>query len=105
MTKMLLPFAVPQPLSSSRRPLPIVPFGQGRSSPFPVGVVPPRSPNLDFERCVQSARRKKKRHAKGRILQTNQIFTMTYIQKFEAELKEKLQNEKDVTVLMRWVSK
>ena len=29
---------------------------------------------------------------------------MTYIQQFEAELKEKLQNEKDVTVLMQWIS-
>gem|GEM_PF-2089937 len=71
--------------------------------PSPVEGVPPRSPNLDFGRCVQRAERQTPPQKVEIISQ--QKTSMTYIQQFETELTQKLDNGTDNTLaIVRWAS-
>ena len=70
---------------------------------FPVEVVPPRSPNLDFG-CHSKSAERRTPPAKVEII-SQQTTSMSYIQQFEAELLNKLTSgTEDDAVIVAWVS-
>ena len=85
----------PRRPKSQRSPPPSLHYtARSRSfQPIPVEGVPPRSPNLDFGRCVKSAGRLTAATHKGRIISQQQTY-MSYIEQFEQELIAKLNGER-----------
>ena len=101
------PQAAPRNAEYSRSPPPSFHYTvRSRSlQPLPVGFVPPRSPNLDFGRCVQRAQRRTSRSApKVEPLSAKQQTHMSYISEFEQELKSKLNSTEGEKSIVRWIS-
>ena len=95
-----------------RRPLFILPSGQGRSSPRKFRFAPLSSRSKAFHRArptlttdaipfVQAAYT---RPAEKSNYQSIQNYKMSYIQQFETELAQKLEGAESTAVIVRWVS-
>src|SRR2546425_1089560 len=74
-----------------RRPLSIIPAGQGRCA------------SLDFGWCVESAEASHDATHKGRTIISQLKTFMSYIEQFEAELVKKLDGSEDTATIVRWI--
>lgn len=85
-------------------PLPIIPAGQGRSSPARSKSFHRARPTLTTAGASRG-RNGKRHYPKGRILTANKKTQMTYIEQFEVELIQKLDSGTDDTgAIVRWIS-